>query len=151
MNGLQRHVSRALRPRLRTYAPLIAIVPAASIYRQGETPAEPTWPFIRLGVSQTLPTFGTCYRGGDITVPIDAFAKARVNGSGQVLETAEDHAGRIGEAIEDCLHLVGETVTIGDAPLRLRYTMTDIRLFIDGAERDAFHYSAVINVRAMAE
>lgn len=148
MTGLQRIARRAILARLKAAADA-ALVPAARLYPQ-TVPAVPTWPFARLGPPQTLPRDGTCYRGADIAIPIDAFAKDRMSGA-QRVETAEDYAGRIGAWIEGALHLKGETVMVDAAPVRLRYQLTDIRLFPDGGEAGAFHYSAQINVRAVAE
>lgn len=149
MMGIQRHVRRAVLARMKGGAMLTSLVPAARIYGQ-TVPAAPAWPFIKTGVPQSLPIRATCLVGAVVTMPIDAFAKQRMSGA-QVAETAEDHAGRIGEAIETLLHLQGETIDVGGQPARLRYTLTDMRLFPDGAEADAFHYSALLRARVVAE
>lgn len=149
MNGLQRVVRRALMARLKASNPVKALVPPASIYGQ-TVPAGPSWPFIKLGIPQTIPRTAICLNGGEVTVPISAFARQREQG-GLVVETAEDHASRIGAAIERALHLRGEDVTADGQPVRLSYAMTDMRLFPDGDEADAFHYSGLIRAKVHAE
>lgn len=135
--------------RMKAAAGLTALVPAASIYGQ-TVPAGPSWPFIKLGVPQTLPRTATCLNGAIITIPVSGFARQREQGGLQV-ETAEDHAGRIGAAIERAIHLKGEAVTVDGQPVRLSYRLTDMRLFPDGDEADAFHYSALIRAKVHAE
>lgn len=149
MMGIQRHVRRAVLARLKGGAVLTDLIPAARIYGQ-TVPATPAWPFVKTGVPQSLPIRATCLVGAVVTMPIDAFAGPRKQGA-VTLETAEDHAGRIGEAIETLLHLQGETIDVNGQPARLRYTLSDMRLFLDGAEVDAFHYSALLRARVVAE
>lgn len=149
MTGLQRVARRALLTRMKANAALRALVPTASIYGQ-TVPANPAWPFIKLGVPQTLPITATCLNGALVTIPVSGFARQREQGSVTV-ETAEDHAGRIGAAIERALHLKGDAVTVDGQEVRLRYTVTDMRLFPDGDEADAFHYSALVQAKIWAE
>ena len=149
MTGLQRVARRPILARMKADAALTALVPAASIYGQ-TVPGGPTWPFIKLGVPQTLPITATCLNGAVINIPVDAFARQRQQG-GVTVETAEDHASRIGAAIERALHLRGEMVTVDGQPVRLSYTMSDMRLFPDGEEADAFHYSGLIRARVLAQ
>jgi hypothetical protein len=123
---------------------LTALVPAASIYPQA-VPGEPQWPFLKLGPTGTLRLRAACVDGGRITVDIHAFARARESG-GQVVETAEDHASRIGAAIEAALsdrHLTLE----GGADAHV--ALDDIRLLQD-AEPDAFHWFAQLTARVLA-
>lgn len=148
MTGHQRIARRALLARLKAAADP-ALIPAGSLYPQ-TVPSNALWPFARLGVPQTTPRDGFCSRGADINIPLDAFAKDRMQGA-QRVETAEDYAGRIGAWIEGALHLKGETVTVDGAPVRLRYVVADRRLFLDGDEAGAFHYSCLVRVRAFAE
>ncbi|WP_246352164.1 tail completion protein gp17 [Sphingomonas xinjiangensis] len=149
--GLQYHARRALLTRLRRDPLLTSLVEKAGIYSQKvPAPERRLSPFIKTGVPQTLPRTATCLNGANINLPVDAFAGPRKSGT-TVLEEAEDHAERIGMAIEGALHLQGETVDVDGHPLRLTYRLTDIRLFPDGAELDVFHYSCLVNVRAVAE
>ena len=149
MTGLQRIARRAILARLKASNALRPLVPAGAIYGQ-TVPAGPSWPFIKLGVPQTIPLTATCLNGAIITIPVDAFARQREQG-GLIVETAEDHASRIGAAIERALHLRGEDVTADGQPVRLSYAMTDMRLFPDGDEADAFHYSGLIRAKVHAE
>jgi hypothetical protein len=130
--------------RLKADAALTALVPAASIYPQA-VPGEPLWPFIKLGPTGTLRLRAACVNGGLVTVDIHAFARARVSG-GATVETAEDHASRIGAAIEAALsdrHLTLE----GGADAHIE--LGDIRLLQD-SEPDAFHWFAQLNARVLA-
>ena len=149
MTGLQRVARRAILARLKASNAVKALVPVAAIHSQ-TVPAGPSWPFIKLGVPQTLPLTATCLNGAIVIIPVDAFARQREQG-GLVVETAEDHASRIGAAIERALHLRGETVTVDGASVRLSYTLSDMRLFPDGEEADAFHYSGLIRAKVHAE
>jgi hypothetical protein len=148
MTGLQRVARRAILARLKASLTVRALVPVAAIHSQ-QVPAGPSWPFIKLGVPQTLPMTAACLNGAVITIPVDAFARQREEG-GLVVETAEDHASRIGAAIERALHLRGETVTVEGQSVRLSYSLSDMRLFPDGEEADAFHYSGLIRAKVLA-
>lgn len=137
--GLQRLVRRAVLAKLKADTGLIAIVPAARIYPQA-VPVEPGWPFLKMGPSQTLPRRAACLNGGDVTMDVHAFAR------GSASETAEDHASRIGAAIETALR-DNNLALEGGGNARIR--LSDIRLLQDD-EPDAFHWLAQINARVLA-
>lgn len=139
MTGLQRQVRRAVLARLKSEPVLIAIVPAGRIYPQA-VPIESGWPFLKMGPSQTLPRRAACVNGGDVTMDVHAFAR------GSPSETAEDHASRIGAAIETALRDNNLTLE-GGGNARIR--LSDIRLLQDD-EPDAFHYVAQVNARVLA-
>jgi hypothetical protein len=139
--GLQRLVRRALLARLKADAGLLAFVPAASINPDGA----PTWPFVKLAAPVTQPRRAACVNGATVTFDIHAFAGARKSGE-QVIETAEDHAGRIGAAIEASLDAKRIAIEI-DSSARL--TLSDIRLLEDG-DPDHFHWFAQVNARVLA-
>lgn len=142
--GLQRLVRRAVLTRLKADAALTALVPAGSIYPQA-VPSEPAWPFVKLGPTGTLRLRAACVNGGLVTVDVHAFARARVSG-GQTVETAEDHASRIGAAIEAAL--ADNRITLeGGATADIE--LGDIRLLQD-QEPDAFHWFAQLNARVLA-
>ncbi|MDZ7906372.1 MAG: hypothetical protein U5N55_11780 [Cypionkella sp.] len=63
-----------------------------------------------------------------------------------MVETAEDYASRIGAAIEQALDINRATFADGS----IRFLLNESKLFIDGAEADAFHYYAVANARVIA-
>lgn len=145
MKGAAREVRRAILTRLKAHAGLTALVPAAHIH--GIVPlVEPVWPFIKLGPPLTLPIRMSCTDGATVSMGVHAFARARFNGSGQMIETAEDHAARIGAEIEKALDAKGETFS----GARMRYLLTDINLMVDGADSEAMHYFANVSTRVMA-
>lgn len=150
MNGLHILARRVLLSRLKSYPAVLALVPAARVYGQ-TVPPEPAWPFIKLGPPLTLPRRATCLWGGDVSMLVSAFAKARRDGSGAIIETAEDHAGRIGAAIEAALARYGVDAEHDGQPARCTVRLGDMQLMLDGAEVDAFHYSCTATVRVAAE
>jgi hypothetical protein len=143
-------VRRALLTTLKADTGLTALVPASSIHPLAVTGSagapEPIWPFIKLEAPRTLRLRAACVVGGTVSVDVNAFAKARYDTAGAMIETAEDHAGRIGAAIEAALsdrHLALE----GGADARVR--LDDIRLLQDD-EPDAFHWFAQVTARVLA-
>ncbi|UPT53048.1 tail terminator protein [Synechococcus phage Yong-M3-232] len=122
---------------------MTALVPAASIYPQAS--GEPQWPFIKLGPTGTLRLRAACVNGGLVSLDVHAFARARVSG-GQEVETAEDHASRIGAAIEAALDGVNIALEGG---AKAKIDLGDIRLLQD-QEPDAFHWFAQLNARVLA-
>ena len=143
--GLQRLVRRDILTRLKQDAFVTALVPSTSIYSQA-TPKEPKWPFIKTGAVQSIPIRGACMDGATVNISVHGFSRGRYNASGALVETAEDHASRIGAAIEDCLDAKGATLTTGE---RVRYRLTDVQLLVDGGEPDAFHYFANVSARVL--
>ncbi len=139
--GLQRLVRRALLARLKANAPLTALVAAASINPVGE----PVWPFVKLRAPVTRRLRAAGLNGGEGSFDIHAFARARVVGGAEV-ETAEDHAGRIGGAIEAALADARITIEGGHV---LRLEVNDMRLLED-EEPEAWHYFAQVNWRVLA-
>lgn len=135
-------VRRAVLVALKNDAPLLAIVPKAQIHPQ-TVPPTPTWPFIRHGAPSGIPITASCVDGQEITFALHGFAKPRLNGSGQVVETAEDHAARIGAAMAKALD--GKLLPL-DTGHKARIRWTGSQLLQDGAEADAFH--TIQNFRA---
>jgi hypothetical protein len=142
--GLQILARKAILSTLKADAPLIAIVPAADIHSQ-RVPAVPAWPFIKLGPPSTIPLRGSCIRGGVVTLAVHAFAKPRISGETEI-ETAEDYCGRIGSAIEAAL----DGARIDTSTVKIGVKLSDMRLLVDGAEADAFHYVCNANCRVLA-
>lgn len=141
MKGLQRHVRRAILPILKADAALTALVPAASINPTGT----PTWPFIVLRAPVTQRLKAACVNGGQGSWDIHAFAGQRLV-AGTVVETAEDHAGRIGAAIE--MALADNWLALPDGA-KVRIRLSDIRLLQDG-DPDHYHWFAQINWRVLS-
>ena len=139
--GLQRLVRRALLARLKANAPLTALVPVGSINPAGD----PVWPFVILRAPISRPLRAASLRGQEGSFDIHAFARAR-EVDGAEVETGEDHAGRIGAAIETCLE--PNRLTLEDGSV-VRISLTDMRLLPDESPGD-YHYFAQINWRVMA-
>lgn len=143
--GLQRLLRRAVLAKLKAETQLTALVPASSIYGQAVPSARP-WPFIKLGPPLTLRLRQSCVDGGTITMDVHAFAYARKSGS-QTVETAEDHASRIGERIEAALN--DNRIEL-DTGITARIRLSDMQLLQDD-EPEAFHYLAQITARVLAQ
>ena len=139
--GLQRLMRRGLLTRLKSNAPLIALVPAGQIDQYGE----PVWPFIALEDPVTRRLRAACVNGGLIAFDIHAFARAR-EVAGEVVEDARDHAGRIGGAIEAALSDC--RIALEDGSIA-RIEISDMRLMKDEVP-GAFHYFAQVNTRVLA-
>lgn len=145
--GIQRLVRRAVLAKLKADTGLTALVPAASMFGQS-IPAEvgdPTWPFVKLGASATQRLRAARVNGGSVAVDVHAFARSR-KVAGVTVETAEDHASRIGAAIETAL--ADQHLTL-DGNEDARIELSDIRLLQD-EEPDAFHWFAQLNARVLA-
>jgi hypothetical protein len=139
--GLQRLVRRALLTRAKNDAALTALIPAASINPTGT----PDWPFIVLRSPVTQRLKAACLNGGQGSWDVHAFAGPRLSG-GAVVETAEDHAGVIGAAIEAAF--ADNWLSLeGGGKVRIR--LNDIRLLQDG-DPDHYHWFAQVNWRALA-
>lgn len=145
MRGLQRLVRRDILTRLKADAGLVAIVPATQIHSVAPLVA-PTWPFIKLGPPHTVPRRAAGLVAGDVTIGVHAFARARLDGSSAMVETAEDHASRIGEAIEAVLDDKGGNLSAGV----VRYRLIDHQLLVDAGEETAFHWFANVRARVTA-
>lgn len=152
MKGLQLIARRAILATLKS-SPLTALVKPAQIH--GQTPLVTVeWPFTKLGRPQTLPIKATCLDGGDVTFPLSGFAGPRwrdaVKKTG-LLETAENHASRLGAAIETALDDRGADLTVNGKPVRITFRILDMSLQQDGAEADAYQYSCNVRCRIIAE
>lgn len=139
-------VRRAMLTLLKDDPAMTALVAAASIYPQAP-PAQPTWPFIKPGPPAGTPIRASCVDGQEITVAFHGFAKARHNGAGGMLETAEDHAARIGAQMARTLDRRRVTLPGGHIA---KITWTGSQLLQDGAERDAFHTLQTFRIRVIS-
>jgi hypothetical protein len=139
--GLQKTVRRALLTRLKNNAGMIAAVPATSINPLGE----PVWPFIVLRSPVTQPKRVSSVLGGAVSWDIHAFAGPRMSGASMV-ETAEDHAGRIGALIEAVF--ADNRISL-EGGLIAKITLTDIRLLPDQSP-DVYHWFAQVNAKVLA-
>lgn len=139
--GLQKLVRRALLTRLKADTALTALVSAGSINPVGT----PTWPFIVLRAPITQRLKAACVNGGQGSWDVHAFAGPRLSG-GAVVETAEDHAGSIGAAIETAL--ADNWLALPDGA-KVRIRLSDIRLLQDG-DPDHYHWFCQCNWRVLS-
>jgi hypothetical protein len=133
MGDAIREVRRAVLPALKADATLTALVPSARIY-PSTVPASPAFPFTRWDGASSLP-ITEFLRGAEVSFMVHAFAKPRYSGAAMV-ETAEDHAGRITSALYGALHRQRFALP-GGATFAVRAVSS--RLMQDGAETDAYH------------
>lgn len=136
---------RAILARLKANSGVTDLVAAASIYGQ-DTGPNATMPFIRTGAAITRRLKASGVNGGTISLDIHAFARARESG-GQVVETAEDHCGRIGGAIEAALEDVHVALSDGSDA---RITLSDAQFMRDADDPAAFHWFCQLDVRVLA-
>ena len=139
--GLQKLVRRALLTRLKAEPGVTTLVPAARI----NPPGVPVWPFIVLRSPVTQKLRATGLRGGVVSWDIHAFAGPRLS-AGATVETAEDHTGSIGAAIEAAL--ADNRITLESGAV-CHISLSDIRLLQDD-EPDAYHWFAQISARVLA-
>lgn len=132
-------VRRAGLKHLATVTAVTRIVPASRHYPM--VVANPGWPFIRWGRPASVPLRATCLDGTEIGVAVHGFAKARFNVAGAMLETAEDHAGRLEAALAAAFDGLRLDIPRGHA----KFAVTGSQLLEDGEEADAFH--CVVNLR----
>lgn len=110
---------------------VVAIV-GSRIYSE-ESPAKPTWPFIRYGMVISAPFRGSCWKGQTSDVTIHAFAKGP--GTDTVL--------RLANAVRDALD--EQSIPIGDPGL-LFCQFAGLQVLRDTEEASAYH--AVISFEA---
>lgn len=134
--GLQLPLRRALLTTLKADAGLTAAVPVASIQPVGE----PVWPFVWLTSPRTSRLRAAGVNGAIVRFDAHAFAKTRD------VETAQDHAGRIGGLIEAALSDRWLTLEGG---YRAHVEIGDSQLLEDGSP-DAYHWFGQINCRVLA-
>ncbi|MFK4871666.1 DUF3168 domain-containing protein [Novosphingobium sp. ZW T3_23] len=142
-NDLLRATERAAIISLKADAPLAQIVAKASIDPVAEAP---TWPFVRLEGTQSLPQGRGCTARAEVSFQLHSFAKPIYNGAGAMTKTARDHAGEINTAVVEALHNHAFEV----AGRRYRFQVQSSRLMRDGAEADAWHGIASVVARAFA-
>lgn len=143
--ALQRLVRRAILARLKANSGVTTLVAAASIYGQ-DTGPNATMPLIRSGAATTRRLKAAGVNGGEVSLDLHAFARARSSG-GQEVETAEDHCGRIGGAIETALEDVRLSLSDGSI---CRISISDTQFMRDADDPQAFHWFGQVNARVLA-
>lgn len=144
-NDATREVRRAGLTTLKADADLIALVPTSQIHPQAPLEA-PLWPFVKWGASSVIPRRApVCLDGCEVTVAVHGFSKGRwLNDA--LIETAEDHAARIGKAVANALG--GKRVEMDEG--WAVFTWAGSQLLMDGAEAGAFHSVQNFSVRVTA-
>lgn len=110
--------------RLKADPDVLALVAEPQIYGE-RVKADKAWPFIRYGVSDTLPLKGQCWDGATVDVAIHCFSKAQFT----------DEAANINAAIAASLD--NATLELGGRRAHIRWTGSTI--LPDPAEADAWH------------
>lgn len=141
-SDLVRATERAAVISLKSDTALLAIVPKAQIEPTAEAP---DWPFIRLDGTQAIPQGRGCTARSEVTFMLHSFAKPRYDADVMV-ETAHDHAGRIGSAVVEAIN---NRAFIVDGR-RYHFTVRSSRLMRDGADPTAYHSVVSILARAYA-
>lgn len=144
-NDLTLTIRRASLAELKGNAPLTALVAASSIHPQ-TTPPNVAWPFVKMGSPTGLPLRAGCVDGNTGIFAVHGFAKMRTD-DGTVVETAEDHAARIGAFIASALDRKQLDL---DGGQRVKVRWTGSQLMMDGDEADAFHTVQNFSYRALA-
>jgi hypothetical protein len=139
-------VRRAMLTALKADAGLADLVPAERIYPQSP-PGVPAWPFVKCGPPAGVPIQADGVDGDNVRVAFHSFARPRQDEAGETIETAEDHADRIGRAVMRALHR--QRLDLGGgasaAVRRIGY-----RLLQDPDEDGAYHHVAEFRVRVIA-
>lgn len=138
-----REARRAVLTIMKADVALGALVAKVSIYPQRTDPT-PVWPFIRCGAPSVVPVRAACVDGGNLTMAVHGFAKPRIQGQ-SVVETAEDHASRIGAAVARALDR--QKVTIPGGTLTISWQGS--QLLQDPEEADAFHTVQNFRIRCI--
>lgn len=134
---------KAVMAALKADADMVALVPASRIYPHS-APPEPAWPFVIIGPPDTTPIRASCLDGSEVVLTVFAYSKGRL-ANNALVETAEDHAARIGAAIARALDKHRATIPGGE--LRVQWTGGALRR--DGAERDAFQTRQNLLIRCV--
>lgn len=144
-NDLTLPIRRASLAELKGNAGLGTVVPPEQGYPQ-TVPPTPIWPFYKMGAPTGLPLRAGCVDGNTGIFAVHGFAKMRTV-DGAVVETAEDHAARIGAFIASALDRKALDLD-GGQKVRIRWTGS--QLMQDGDEADAYHTVQNFAYRALA-
>jgi hypothetical protein len=125
---------RGVLSRLKGFAPLIELVPAASLY-PSTVPASRTFPFGRFGSIVGAPFLASGLHSAAFRFSYQFFTKPVMNGQ-QIVETAEDRILKIGSEAKDCLD--GATITLEDSAGKLRVAWITTSPRMDGDEAEAW-------------
>lgn len=138
--ALQRAARREILTRMKNAAPLLALVPKASI----DPAAVTAWPIIMVEAPQMLPRRMACANGADVSFDVHAFAGPKKSGS-SVIQTGYDHICAIGEQIDTVL--APNNITLGDGS-HCKLSFSDVRILKD-EEIDHWHWFGQLNCRVL--
>jgi hypothetical protein len=138
-------VRRAGLTALKADAPLTAEIAETSIHPQVPREA-PVWPFVKWGAPAGIPIRASCVDGNEVTVAVHGFSKGRWTGA-SLIETAEDHAARIGALIASALD--AKRLELEDGGWAT-FRWAGSQLLVDGEDADAFHTVQNFRVRVIA-
>jgi hypothetical protein len=141
---LIRETRRAVLTYLKAAAEVTAIVQPASIH-PSTTPPSPAWPFVRWDAPRSTPIDLSSVAGATVAFLLHGFANDRYAGSALV-ETAEDHASRLGSAMKLALH--NRRLPLGGVTGLFR--VRSVTLVRDGDEESAYHAVLTCEARVLA-
>lgn len=133
---------RAILPRLKQDAPLLALIPSASMYG-GTVPATRTFPFSRFGSFLASPFRASGLDSSAMRVSIQAFTHDLLNGSGAAIASAEDQIYRMGSAIKDALD---DTTLTLEGGMKARLAWVQSSPTIDGSDASAWMTTVTFRV-----
>ena len=141
-------IRRAVLKQMKAAADITALVPVAQIH-SGTVPANPTWPIIRWGVPIVISQRASCVDGSQVDITVHGHSKPLYNGTGAMIETAEDRAAKIGAAIAAALDRKKLSIE-GDAEAYAAVRWQGSQVQRDGDENDAWHSVQNFRVRVIS-
>lgn len=125
------------------YAPLVALVPAASIYPP-QRPANVAWPFVGYGVPDARPFLASGMDGS--TVEFAGHVYAETGGTGGATVDGETFAGQVAEQL---VYALGQPLDLAARgcpwPATAHVTWTGTQVIQHEQEADRFH--AIVGFR----
>ena len=141
-SSLQRLARRAILTAAKADTGVTDLIPAGAIAPLGE----PVWPFADLRAPVTRKLRMACVRGAEVAFTLSAFARQRMQ-EGVVVETAYDHASRIGSALEKALD--ERKLTLENGAI-CSVSLSDTNLLRD-EDPNAYHWFSQVNCRVLSE
>lgn len=132
------YVREAVVAAWKAHAPLLALVPAGSIYPP-QRPPTPAWPFVAYGVPTIGPFAASCLDG--CTVAFAGHSYAETTGEGAETVQGEPRAAEIAQRMVDALADPLDLQALVGCPYSAiaHVTWTGTQVIQDGSEADRFH------------
>lgn len=134
--ALQRQARRTILIRLKSAAPLIALVPKPNIDPGGVVP----WPIIMVEAPSMIPRRMSCANGADVSFDVHAFAGPK----GSTM-TGYDHISVIGEQIDTTL--APNNILLEDGS-HCKLSFSDVRILKD-TDPDHWHWFGQLNCKVL--